>query len=194
MKVPVGQCSYHCWGHYEQNQRSVDMEKKSVNLGLIAGGAIVAIMFVVDMVNNRMMVNFAMSYFPTLVLIVAMFLAAREAKKDNEHLSFTGAFREAFIPFVIGNGIYLLFNFFLYNYIDPELGDIAKERALELFDQGFLLNVLGEEQLEEAIDEVRKNTFRPTLGQSFFGYLFSLLFPGALVALILAAIYRSRTR
>ncbi len=170
------------------------MDNKSVNLGLIAGGAIVVIMFVVDMVNNRMMVNFAMSYFPTLVLIVAMFLAAREAKKDNEYLSFTGAFREAFIPFIIGNGIYLLFNFFLYNYIDPELGDIAKERALELFDQGFLLNVLGEEQLEEAIDEVRKNTFRPTLGQSFFGYLFSLLFPGALVALILAAIFRSRTR
>ena len=40
------------------------MEKKSVNLGLIAGGAIVVIMFVVDMFNNRLMVHFGMSYFP----------------------------------------------------------------------------------------------------------------------------------
>ena len=120
------------------------MDNKSVNLGLIAGGAIVVIMFVVDMFNNRMMVNFGMSYFPTLVLIVAMFLSAREAKKDYEYLSFSDAFKEAFIPFVVGNGIYIVFNYFLYNFIDPELGDIAREKALEIFDNGVFDNFLNE--------------------------------------------------
>lgn len=169
------------------------MDNKSVNLGLIAGGAIVVIMFVVDMFNNRMMVNFGMSYFPTLVLIVAMFLSAREAKKDYEYLSFSDAFKEAFIPFVVGNGIYIVFNYFLYNFIDPELGDIAREKALEIFDNGVFDNFLNEEQREQMIEATRENTFRPTLGQTFTGYLFSLIFPGALVALILAAIYRSRS-
>lgn len=169
------------------------MDNKSVNLGLIAGGAIVVIMFVVDMFNNRMMVNFGMSYFPTLVLIVAMFLSAREAKNDYEYLSFSDAFKEAFIPFVVGNGIYIVFNYFLYNFIDPELGDIAREKALEIFDNGVFDNFLNEEQREQMIEATRENTFRPTLGQTFTGYLFSLIFPGALVALILAAIYRSRS-
>src|SRR5690606_8665007 len=110
------------------------MEKKSVNLGLIAGGAIVVIMFVVDLIDNHMMVNFAMSYFPTLVLIAAMVLSTKEAKKDYEFLGFSDAFKEAMIPFLIGNGIYMVFNYFLYNFIDPELGDIARQKALEIFD------------------------------------------------------------
>lgn len=169
------------------------MEKKSVNLGLIAGGAIVVIMFVVDMIDNHMMVHFAMSYFPTLILIVAMFLSVREAKKDYDHLVFADAFKEAFIPFLVGNGIYMIFNYFLYNFIDPELGDIAQKKALEIFDNGILNNFLDAEQLEQMIQATRENTFRPTLGQSFTGYLFSLVFPGGLVSLILAAIYRTRS-
>jgi len=170
------------------------MEKKSVNLGLIAGGAIVVILFVVDMVDNHMMVNFGMSYFPTLILIAAMFLSAREAKKDYEHLSFADAFKEAFIPFLVGNGIYIVFNYFLYNFIDPELGDIARQKALEIFDNGVFDNLLGESAREQMIQATRENTFRPTIGQAVIGYLFSLIFPGALVSLILAAIYRSRTQ
>ncbi len=170
------------------------MEKKSVNLGLIAGGAVVVIMFVVEMIDNHMMVSFAMSYFPTLILIVAMYLSAREAKRDYEYLSFADAFKEAFIPFLIGNGIYMVFNYFLYNFIDPELGDIAREKALEIFDNGVFDNFLNADQREQMIQATRENTFRPTLGQSFTGYLFSLVFPGGLVALILAAIYRSRSR
>lgn len=95
------------------------MENKSVNLGLLAGGAIVLILFVVDMINNRLMVHFAMSYFPTLLLIVAMVLATREARRDYDELSFADAFKESMIPFLIGNGIYLIFNYILYNFIDP---------------------------------------------------------------------------
>ncbi|MBY5956572.1 DUF4199 domain-containing protein [Membranicola marinus] len=170
------------------------MEKKSVNLGLIAGGAIVVIMFVVDIIDNHMMVHFAMSYFPTLLLIVAMFLSAREAKKDYNHLAFSDAFKEAFIPFMVGNGIYMIFNYFLYNFIDPELGDIAREKALEIFDNGVFDNILTADQRELMIETTRENTFRPTLGQSFTGYLFSLILPGGLVALILAAIYRTRSK
>lgn len=170
------------------------MEKKSVNLGLIAGGAIVVIMFVVDLVDNHMMVNFAMSYFPTLVLIAAMVLSTREAKKDSEFLSFSDAFKEAMIPFLIGNGIYMVFNYFLYNFIDPELGDIARQKALEIFDNGIFDSWLSEEQREQMIEATRENTFRPTIGQSFTGFLFSLILPGALVSLVLAAIYKSRVK
>lgn len=170
------------------------MENKSVNLGLIAGGAIVVILFVVDMINNHMMVNFGMSYFPTLLLVTAMFLSVREAKRDYEHLSFSDAFKEAFMPFVVGNGIYLLFNYFLYNFIDPELGDIAREKALEIFDNGIFDNFINEEQREFMIEATRNNTFRPSIGESVTAYMFSLVFPGGFVALILAAIYRTRSR
>ena len=170
------------------------MEKKSINLGLIAGGAIVVILFVVDLVDNHMMVKFGMSYFPTLLLIAAMFLSVREAKKDSEHLSFSDAFKEAFITFLIGNGIYIVFNYFLYNFIDPELGDIARQKALEIFDNGVFDNFLGESAREQMIQATRENTFRPTIGQTVTGYIFSMIFPGAMVSLILAAIFRSRSR
>lgn len=170
------------------------MEKKSVNLGLIAGGAIVVIMFVVDIIDNHMMVHFAMSFFPSLLIIAAMFLSAREAKKDYEYLSFTDAFKEAFIPFLVGNGIYMIFNYFLFNFIDQELGDIARERALEIFDTGVLDNLLSADQLEQMIEATRENNHIPTLIQTFREYLFSLILPGALVSLIFAAIYRTRSK
>lgn len=171
-----------------------NMENKSVNLGLIAGGAIVLIMFVVDMFNNRLMVHFSMSYFPTLVLIAAMVFSAREARKDYEHLSFADAFKESMIPFLVGNGIYLIFNYILYNFIDPDLADIAKEKALELFNNGMLNNFFDEDQLEDMVDQIREAEYRPTPGQTLFSYLFSLILPGGLVGLILAAIFRTRKR
>lgn len=187
-------CSIYSYDDFMDIEQSDNMEKKSVNLGLIAGGAIVVILFVVDLINNQMMVHFIMSYFPTLILIVAMFLSVREAKRDYEYLSFADAFKEAMIPFLIGNGIYLIFYYILYNFIDPELGDIAKEKALELFDNGMLNNFFEEDQLEEMVDQIRETDYRPTPGQTLFGYLFSIIFPGSLIGLILAAIYRSRTR
>lgn len=170
------------------------MENKSVNLGLLAGGAIVLILFVVDMINNRLMVHFAMSYFPTLLLIVAMVLATREARRDYDELSFADAFKESMIPFLIGNGIYLIFNYILYNFIDPELADIAKEKALEIMNTGVLNNLFDEEQLELMVDQIRETSYRPTLNQTIFSYFFSLIIPGALVSLILAAIFRTRQR
>lgn len=171
-----------------------NMENKSVNLGLIAGGAIVLIMFVVDMINNRLMVHFSMSYFPTIVLIAAMVFSAREAKKDYEHLSFADAFKESMVPFLVGNGIYLVFNYVLYNFIDPDLADIAKEKAIELFNNGMLNNFFDEDQLEDMVDQIREAEYRPTPGQTLFSFLFSLILPGALVGLILAAIFRTRKR
>src|SRR5690625_6854130 len=80
------------------------MENKTVNFGLIAGGSVVVILFIMDLINNRMMVSIGMNYFPTLILLIAMILSVREAKKDYEVLEFSEAFKHAFLPFVIGNG------------------------------------------------------------------------------------------
>ncbi|HLT94380.1 MAG TPA: DUF4199 domain-containing protein [Membranihabitans sp.] len=165
-----------------------------MNLGLLAGGAIVVILLVVDLINNRLLVHFTMSYFPTLLLIAAMLLAVREARKDYDHLSFADAFKESMIPFLIGNGIYLLFNYFLYNYIDPSLGEIAREKALELVNNDMFSNLFDEAQLEEMVDQISEMEYRPTIMQMVFSYMFSLILPGAVISLILAAIFRTRTR
>lgn len=170
------------------------MENKAVNFGLIAGGSVVIILFIMDMVNNHMMVTIGMNYFPTLILLTAMVLSVREAKKDYEYLDFGEAFKNAFIPFVVGNGIYLIFNYLMYNFIDPELPDLAREKALEIFDKGIFSNLLSEEDREVMIEATRENTFKPTIGQSFTGYMFSLVFPGGAIGLILAAIFRTRSR
>ncbi|WP_236980892.1 DUF4199 domain-containing protein [Membranihabitans maritimus] len=169
------------------------MDNKAINFGLIAGGSVVIIMFVLDLINNRMLISTGMSYFPTLVLIIAMFLSVREAKKSTDYLPFSEAFKQSFLPFIIGNAIYMIFNYLLYNFIDPELADLAKEKALEIFDSGVFNNFVDEEQRELMIESIQENSFQSTLGQTFLGYLFSLVIPGAIVSLVLAAIYRTRS-
>lgn len=168
------------------------MNNKAINFGLIAGGSVVVIMLVMDMINNRMLTSTGMSYFPTLVLIIAMFLSVREAKKSMEYLPFSEAFKQSFLPFIIGNAIYMLFNYVLYNFIDPELADLAKQKALELFDSGIFNNFVDEEQRELMIESIQENSFKSTLGETLLGYLFSLIIPGAIVSLVLAAIFRTR--
>jgi len=170
------------------------MENKTVNFGLIAGGSVVVILFIMDLINNRMMVSIGMNYFPTLILLIAMILSVREAKKDYEVLEFSEAFKHAFLPFVIGNGIYLIFNHLMYNYIDPELPALAREKALEIFDKGLFNNIISDEDREVMMDMTREQSFQPTIGQTFTGYMFSLVFPGGAVGLILAAIFRTRTK
>ncbi|GAA5224842.1 DUF4199 domain-containing protein [Membranihabitans marinus] len=167
--------------------------KRTVLLGVMAGVAVALIMLVIDFINNQLLVTPSMSYFPTLVLIFAMFFAVREEKKQREYFPFSEVFKTALVPFIIGNAIYLFFNFLLYNYIDPALGDMAKERALEIFDSGLMNNFMSEEQMETMIETIQENTFRPTLMEAFTGYALSLIVPGALVALLLSLIYRTRS-
>lgn len=168
--------------------------RKPVLLGLMAGVAIVVIMLSLDMINSDLLISTSMSYFPTLVLIFAMIFAARESKKYYEYFSFSMAFKSALFPFMIGNGIYLFFNYLLYNFIDPDLAEKAKEKALSLIEDPRLGSLLPENQREEMVEIILENTFQPTLMETLMSYMFSLIVPGALVALLLALIFRTRIK
>src|SRR5690625_6700431 len=106
------------------------MENKTVNFGLIAGGSVVVILFIMDLINNRMMVSIGMNYFPTLILLIAMILSVREAKKDYEVLELSDAVNHAFLPPLIANGVYIIFNHLKYEYIEAELAALAREKTV----------------------------------------------------------------
>ena len=80
-----------------------------------------------------------------------------------------------------------LFTYIMLNFIDPGLLDLAREASIEAMEK--LSGMMGEEATQAAIEELEKSNpySLPKLG---IGLLFSLVFPGAVIALIIGLIVK----
>jgi hypothetical protein len=73
------------------------------------------------------------------------------------------------------------------NFIDPDLIVMAKEVSIEAIEK--MSGLLGEDGVQAAIEKIEnENPFG--IQQTLMGIAITLVFPGALIALIIAAIMK----
>ena len=108
--------------------------KNSILFGVLGGFcsmAILAVLYVID--KNYLLMGY--EKFTWLVLLAAMFIAVLRERnqKQDQFIAFYDALKTAFQTFVIGYLIKFAFTYLLFNFIDPSLLDIAKNKAVEIF-------------------------------------------------------------
>jgi len=124
------------------------MNTHSTKFGLIAGIGTVLILLSAYFIDKKLQLSPGVVWSTSIFYIVGMAMAAIEERKDNGgFISFKEALKAAFIVFMIANAIYHIFNYFHFNYFDPEMLQIQKDVVLETLETG----VFSEEMTEQMI-------------------------------------------
>lgn len=130
------------------------------------------------------------SWAGLIITIYFMIKSVNDTKKDNKgFLSLGDSFKAGWLAYVLGSFISSVFMYILVNFVDPSLIEIIRSTQIEALQKvGETFN-LSTEQLQEQISVIEEtNPFG--LAQIALSVPISFLFPGAVIAIIIAAILR----
>lgn len=159
-----------------------------VKYGLIAGGLGILFSLILYYLDNTIYLKF--NSFPLYIIqIYFMVYVVSFIKKQNEgFITFNDAFKPAWLTYILSSTIIALFTYVLMNFIDPSLIEQLKELQVEAFEAAAKLLKYTEEQKEELLGQLENAN--PYDLKSIASLPFSFLFPGAIIAAIIALIKR----
>lgn len=168
------------------------IKKNGISFGIILGLFSIVITTAIYVTDLSLFTKPWIGIISIVVSIaIGVILVSKTKKQLNGQISFKGAFSVYFLAAVIGGLISTIYNYLLFNVIDPE----AKEKIKEIITKYTieLMEKIGtpQEQLNEIIQKMGE-TDNYSLGNLFFGYAISLIF-SAIFGLILAAIFKSKS-
>lgn len=152
---------------------------------LVLGVAGVIGTYVSYLVGHRFYLTWG-NWLVYILCAIVMYKAATAQREEEGVLSFGNGFIASWVPYVLGSLLVAFFTYLLFNVIDPSLTDSMKEVQLEALEK--MSGFLGEDGLEKAQEAIEDQEMTMGLGTSLMGWAFGLVFPGAVMALIVAAI------
>ena len=164
------------------------MKNQAIKFGLYYALINILYSLIVYFINPDLLLNvkvgLIMSY---LIPIIFMFLAAKaERNQNNGSLSFGEGFKTAFLTWMVGTFLSIMFGYVLYNFIDPSLLDAAKEQAIEM-SQGVAEKFGAPEEALSQMEEDMADTNPMSISTVMIGWFFNLI-AGAIIAVIIGAV------
>lgn len=167
---------------------------QGMKYGLILGFAQVVIYLLLYVIDKNLLVSFWVGAVMMVLSIALMVLPVRSYKASNGGvIDFKDAFIVCLITIAGGALITTVFNYLLYNVIDPSLAEFIKEKAIEKMSS--MMEKFGgsQEDIERGIESIQKQDFSQSPARLGTQYISGVLF-GAIPALIIAAIMRTKTK
>ncbi len=177
---------YHSLSITNENL-SIMFANSGVKNGIILGVASIIFSHICYLIDPKMMLN-GVSFLGFFIVIYFMYRSAVEEKRMNEDLlSFGEALKVTFLTYIIGNLIGSIYIYLMFNFFDPALHDVMKEVSID--NAEFFVKLLGgEDQLDQVHDQIESQDIQMSFSMVFLEYLVSLIFPGFVLSLIIAAI------
>ena len=164
------------------------MENPAVKWGVYLAIASIALLLIFYLVDPALIFS-ANTYVSIVVTIVMLVMACRESKMNSGGFaSFGQMFQTAFLTWVIGSVIGVIFQYVLMNFIDPGLIELQKEISMEAIEK--MSGLLGEEGMEAAIESIEESN-PVSAGKMAIGMVIMMI-PGAIVAAIIGAIMQKK--
>lgn len=164
------------------------MKEAGLKFGILYGALGIVLIMVAYFVQPSFLFGMTINVITGMVLCLPfMYLAGlQERQKYEGYLLFGDAIRPAFLCFLVGTAMMILFKFVLINIIDPNLIDLqiaeAKKTALYLTDA---MNTPADE-VAKLKEELEKNPPVSKLQDQFLYWLIGLIFPGIVWSLLIA--------
>ena len=165
------------------------LENPAIKNGILAGIAAAVYVLLLYLINLRWIFGLP-SYLTTVLFIFMMVQSVKAEKKVLDYTSFSDALKPAFLTFVVANFIYIIFYYILVNFIAPELLDLQKQISMEMIEK--MSGFIGEEGTEAAIEQMEGRDFDFGIKTASWTFAFGLIFPGFIIAAIIAAIMKDR--
>ena len=167
------------------------IKKNGITFGFIIGLFSVLTTTVIYIINLELFTKWWIGIITIIFSISIGCILVSKTKKQMGTITFKEVFSVYFIAASIGYLISTIFNYLLFNFIDPE----AKERIKEIVIKYTvdILEKIGSPKsaINEAIKKMNE-TDSYSIGNLFFSYAFSLVII-AIFGLILAAIFKSKS-
>ena len=168
------------------------MNNKGFNNGLLAGLISIIILLVSYFMNQGFYMKYA-GYLIYVVYLYFMYKAGTEAREEQGgFISFGKALGPVFLTFVVGSLLVAVFQYVMYNFIDVTLLDALQEQSIAAVEK--MSGMIGEEGVDAAIEKIESEGVDFGIGKVALGYGFSLIIPGFVFALIMAAIVRKEDK
>jgi hypothetical protein len=162
-------------------------ENPAVKNGILAGIGAAVYILLLYLINAKLVFG-AASFVTTAIFIFLMVKSVKAEKAALEYTSFSDALKPAFLTYVIANLIYIIFYYVLVNFIAPELLVMQKEMAVAMLEK--MSGFMGEEATEAALDQMESKNFDFGIKTAMWTFAWGLIFPGFLVAAIIAAVMK----
>jgi hypothetical protein len=158
----------------------------AIKFGVFAGLGTLMFLFLFYWIEKQLMLSPGVIWSTMFLYILGMYMAGVESRKENGgFIDFKTALKAAFLVYVIANGIYHLYNYVLYNFLDPDMLNVQKAFLENNMEQ--IEGMMGEDwakQFREGIDKLNYN-----MADVISAYISSLI-GGFLLAAIIARIVR----
>jgi hypothetical protein len=165
----------------------------SLRWGAIMGMTILIIQLLVYLFSKSSIVSVAYGSFNLILQIAMMVLAVYLFRKNTNNglLSFSEGVTVVMLVFAGSALINTVFQYILYNIIDPELSTYIYERTVEMTTSMMEKFNAPDEDIEKALEKINPEDLKLTPKRLATNYFFSLLF-GLFFAVIIAAIFRKK--
>lgn len=159
-----------------------------VKYGFIASGLSIGISILLYLIDPEIYLKF--NIIPQYIIeIYFMTFVVSIVKEDNGgFIKFSEAFRSAWLTYILAATLIALFTYLMMNFIDPNLIERLKVLQVEAVESVSKWGKLSEEELNEQVEII--NSTNPYDIKSIAALPVSFLFPGAIIAAIIAIIKR----
>lgn len=177
----------------ENQELESGTNQHAIKWGIILGLISIIITLVVYLIDITLLAKSAVGIVIFVVYIAALIYAGRDYRsKLGGYMSFGKAFTHAFVVLVIAGFIGVVFNYLLFNVIDPDIVPVLVEAQMENAMKA--MEAFGGNSNTEMIDgmaEGIKDGY--TLKGQAIGFLWSLIIY-AIGALIVGAINKKKNK
>jgi len=161
------------------------LENNRVKYGLLGGFFVVGYILLFYFIDKPTMLSMGVYWSSLLIYLFFMYRACiAERKGYHGNLIFADALRTAFVTFLIANLVFHIFNYVLFNFVDPNLVEIQMELAKEVYPR-----FLDENTAKNMLRTMTKDRFEMTLSNLVFALAKGAI-GGFVLALIIAAMAR----
>lgn len=168
------------------------IKKNGVTFGIILGLFSVLFTTAIYVIDLKLFTSWWIGLFSIAVaIVIGIALELKTKKQLNGVFPFKDAFTVYFIAALVGTVVSTVYNYILFNIIDPGAKETLKEITMKYTSEMMEKFGAQAEQINEAMKKVAE-TDNYSIGNMLFGLAIALVLQ-AIFGLILAAIFKSKS-
>src|SRR5690242_9751302 len=106
--------------------------RHALTWGLILGMVSILLTLLVYVINRELFASFTLAVISIAIMITILILSVTRRRKElGGYLRFGNAFMVCFVAVATGMLISSVFNYVMYNMIDPDLAEFVKQRVID---------------------------------------------------------------
>jgi Protein of unknown function (DUF4199) len=164
----------------------------SVKWGAIGAAAVIFYSIILYVVDSSLLVSTWAALLGLGVLIFVLVMGVKEVRTAQEgFISLSEALFTAFLIYVIASFLNSVFNYVLFNWIDPNLPILLKEKAIETTVEMMQKFGGSEEDINKVLEQMDKDMDLGSASNLFWNFLKGSAF-GFIIAFIIALILKKK--